>query len=291
MRVKLLKTEDLDSYAERTKRNHFWVGGSDGQQKIKNLRIGVAGLGGMGSNIAEIFARLGVGYLRLTDPDIIERSNINRQVIAFENTIGKKKAEASADEIRRIGKDIILDVSTEGIQEHNVDAFVEGLDVVINEIDVLHIDKQILLIEAAHRRGICVYTTLVVGLGIHLYKFDPANKYPAREFLETLVQDKSIKNLVERLGQPLPPYLTGDQLTNFVQHIETQGVPIFGGSTFLGQSLLAIRVLFDRQLIHHGDTSLPETPCLPRFLVLDPLILGFKTAEIKPNGEFIICED
>lgn len=269
---------DGGDYQTRTKRNHYWVGGAAGQTQIKDLKIGVAGLGGMGSNIAEIFARLGVGFLKLTDPDTIERTNINRQVIAFEDTIGKKKAEASAQNIRRIANDIRLEVSTEGIQESNVEAFVEGLDVVINEIDVFHIDKQLLLIEAAHRRGIPVYTTLVVGLGIHLYKFDPTTKYPARDFLGRILKDKSAENLVHQLGHPYPSYLR-TALTGFVNQIKNGDVPIFGASTYLGQSLLAIRVLYDLGMLQVSE-GLPKTPSLPQFLVLDPLTLELKTAEI-----------
>jgi len=268
-------------YETRTKRNHYWVGGSTGQEKLKKLKVGVAGLGGMGSNIAEIFARLGVTHLRLTDPDTIERTNINRQVIAFEDTIGHKKADASAADIRRISPDITLHVSTEGIQESNVEVFVEGLDVVVNEIDVFHIDKQILLIEAAHRRGIPVYTTLVVGLGIHLYKFDPKNGFAARDFLGRIIKEPSAENLVRQLGSPYPAYLN-QTLTGFITQIKTGDVPIFGASTYLGQSMLAIRVLYDLGLIQ-VPPGIPATPSLPEFLMLDPLTLELKTVRIPEN--------
>lgn len=286
-----LKSElDIEDYYVRTKRNHYWVGGEKGQDKIFNLKIGVAGLGGMGSNIAEIFARLGVGYLRITDPDTIERTNLNRQVIAFENTIGHKKAEASARELHKIAKEITIDVSTEGIQEHNVDNFVNDLDVVINEIDVYHIDKQILLLEAARKNKIDVYTTLVVGLGIHLYKYDHKSKYSPREFLGLLLMNPTAENLVERLGQPLPDYLQGKSLHNFINQLKTGDVPIFGASTYLGQSLLAIRVLYDFGLIDLG-ASAPKTPSLPQFLVLDPVMLQFNVAEISNDGKIKLCED
>ncbi|MFZ3228958.1 MAG: ThiF family adenylyltransferase [Pseudobdellovibrio sp.] len=267
-------------YETRTKRNHYWVGGVAGQSKIKDMKIGIAGLGGMGSNIAEIFARLGVCFLRITDPDTIERTNINRQVIAYEDTIGVKKATASAQNIKRISKDIFLDVSTEGIQPHNVEAFVEGLDVVINEIDVYHVDKQILLIEAAHRRGIPVYTSLVVGLGIHLYKYCPNSNFKAKDFLGSMLIDKSAEKLVQQFGQPLPSYMKDARLAEFIQQIEKGDVPIFGASTYLGQSLLAIRVLNDFKLINSSD-NIPQTPCLPEFIVLDPLTFEFKVAKLE----------
>lgn len=281
---------NLNDYHERTKRNHFWVGGTEGQDAIRNLKIGVAGLGGMGSNIAEIFARLGVGYLRITDPDTIERTNINRQVIAFEDTIGKKKAEASANELKKIAKELVIDVSTEGIQSSNVEKFIEGLDVVINEIDVLHMDKQLLLLEAARRKRINVYTTLVVGLGIHLYKYGYESEYTPKDFLGYILQNPTAENLVERLGGPLPSYLQNKNLDGFVNQIKNGDVPIFGASTYLGQSLLAIRVFYDLGIINPGS-DVPKTPTLPKFLVLDPLTLQFRVAEVKKNGKIVLYED
>jgi molybdopterin/thiamine biosynthesis adenylyltransferase len=281
---------NLNDYFERTKRNHYWVGGSEGQEKILSLKIGIAGLGGMGSNIAEIFARLGVGFLRITDPDTIERTNINRQVIAFEDTVGRKKAEASAIELKKIAKELVLDVSTDGISENNVEKFVDGLDVVINEIDVLHMDKQILLLEAARRKKINVYTTLVVGLGIHFYKYAWDSDYSPRDFLGHILNNPTAENMVDRLGEPLPEYLQGKNLDSFVDQIKNGNVPIFGASTYLGQSLLAIRVFHDLGVISAGK-KVPKTPALPKFLVLDPLMLQFKVAEIAKNGKIKIHED
>lgn len=279
MEPKKLEGQKLDNYFTRTLRNHFWVGGKSGQLNIQKFRVGIAGLGGMGSNIAEIFCRLGVGAIRATDPDTIERTNLNRQVIAFEDTIGVKKADAADRELKRISKDVHFEIDTEGIQTHNVEKFVQGVDVVINEIDVFHIDKQLLLIEAAHRRGIPVYTTLVVGLGIHLYKYDPNGAYTPRDFLEDIVKKRDVETLIDRLGQPLPSYLQGQSLTDFTQELKKGDVPIFGASTFLGQSLLAIRVLHDFGFIN-TQNALPSTPSLPKFLVLDPLTFQFEIAEV-----------
>lgn len=279
MNPKKLEGPELENYFKRTLRNHFWVGGKDGQLKIQKFRVGIAGLGGMGSNIAEIFCRLGIGAIRATDPDTIERTNLNRQVIAFEDTVGVKKADAAKKELKRLTDDVVLEIDTVGIQAGNVEAFVDGVDVVINEIDVFHIDKHIMLIEAAHRRGLPVYTTIVVGLGVHLYKYDPKGSYSPRDFLEVIVKNADIDTLIGRLGQPLPSYMQGQTLEGFAEELKRGDVPIFGASTFMGQSLLAIRVLADFKLINI-KTPIPETPSLPKFLVLDPLTFQFEIAEV-----------
>lgn len=264
-------------YSERTKRNHFWTQGLTGQDEIRKLKIAVAGLGGMGSNIAEIFARLGVGTLRLADPDTIEVSNINRQVIANINTVGQKKIDACVSEIMGIDPSIDLQKYHEGITKENAEAFVDGVDVVINEIDVLHIKEQIYLLNAARKKGIPVYTTLVVGVGVRLYKFSPHSEFAPEDFLGTLAKNQNIDNLIEVFGTPLPDYLTGDNLDSFKAEIETNGgIPIFGASTYMGQSLLAIRVLTDLGFIRNSN-SVPKTPELPEFLTLDPLTLELRT--------------
>jgi len=275
----------LESYLERTKRNHFWTRGVDGQLNLKKLRVGVAGLGGMGSNIAEILVRLGVGTLRVADPDIIELSNLNRQVIANLTTIGTTKLEASVKELLNIDPGLNIQGYPEGINAENADQFAEGLDVIINEIDVLHMDKQMHLLNAARKRNIPVYTTLVVGVGIHLYKYDPKSSFTAHDFLGRLLKDSSLDALLEVLGEPLPSYLEGKNIKDFKDEIvKSGGIPIFGASTYLGQSMLVIRALADHGYLRPSQ-NLPATPALPEFLVLDPLTLELKTAVIGSNGK------
>lgn len=278
---------EMNNYLERTKRNQFWTRGVDGQLALKKLKVGVAGLGGMGSNIAEILVRLGVGHLHLADPDTIELSNLNRQVIANLSTVGQLKLDASIKELLNIDPETSIRGFPEGINEANAEAFVKGMDVVINEIDVLHIDSQLYLLEAARKANIPVYTTLVVGVGIHLYKYSPTSNFTPRDFLGGLLEDPSLDNLIRTLGEPLPEYLQGESLAEFKREVVTnKGIPIFGASTYLGQSLLVIRALTDQGYLRTVG-KIPVTPCLPEFLVLDPLTLELKTAVIKGDGKRI----
>lgn len=271
----------LDSYLERTKRNLFWMGGESGQLELRKLRVGVAGLGGMGSNIAEILVRLGVINVKLADPDIIELSNLNRQVIANLNTIGKTKLEASLNELQSIEPALKFESYPKGICRENVDSFVENLDVIVNEIDVLHIDEQLLLLEAARKRNIPVYTTLVVGVGIRLYKYDPKSTFTGQQFLQGLAEDPSLDNLLSTFAYPYPEYMKDQDLEDFKSEIKNRaGIPIFGASTFLGQSLLAIRMLTDLGYLRKSP-NIPQTPSLPEFLHLDPLTLEIKREFIK----------
>jgi molybdopterin/thiamine biosynthesis adenylyltransferase len=273
-----------DHYFERTKRNHFWFGGKSNQEQIRQLKIGVAGLGGMGSNIAEALARMGVGHLRIADPDHIDVSNINRQVIANTKTVGKSKAAASAEELKGIATDLELVVYEQGVSEEMVEEFVEGCDAIVDEIDVFPLNYHVMLHRAANKRNIPIYSSYVVGLGIHFYKFH-GNDYTFEDFLnvsEAEWKKPTIELIYNSFGHPLPDYLDGRLRECYKNEAKENGVPIFGPSTLLGHSLVATRLILDlmRERMEFKD-RFPLTPTMPEFLVLDPVDFTFKTVKMK----------
>lgn len=273
---------DPRHYDVRTARNRYWLGGELGQRKLRNLRIAVAGLGGMGSNIAELLVRAGVGHLRIADPDTIEVTNLNRQVIANSRTIGKTKVAASVEELRRIAQDYELVAYEQGVTEEMVEEFVEGCDAIVDEIDVFPLEAHLILHRAARRRGIPIYSSYVVGVGIHLYKFH-GEDFILEDFLDRaekeLWKSPTAEYLVRKIGHPLPSYAQGERGAGYVEEIRKGTVPIFGPSTLLGQSLLTIRMMND--LLGLAGTDGPVTPCMPEFLVLDPKDLSFKVARCE----------
>jgi len=76
--------------------------GEDGILKLKNARVLLFGVGGVGSFAAEALARAGVGEIELVDNDTVAKSNINRQLIALDSTVGRSKVEVMAERIRDI---------------------------------------------------------------------------------------------------------------------------------------------------------------------------------------------
>ena len=80
-----------------------FVLGSDAMEKLKNARVAVFGVGGVGGYVVEALARSGVGALDLVDHDTISLTNINRQILATRDTVGMDKAEAAA-QLGCIGK-------------------------------------------------------------------------------------------------------------------------------------------------------------------------------------------
>ena len=87
--------------------------GKDAMEKLRNARVAVFGVGGVGGYTVEALARSGVGTLDLIDNDTVSITNINRQIIATTTTVGKYKVE--------VARDRILDINPDAkVNTHNV---------------------------------------------------------------------------------------------------------------------------------------------------------------------------
>lgn len=107
----------------------------DDLSKIKNSKVCIVGLGGVGSFAMEAIARCGVGEITICDFDVVNESNINRQIIANYNNLGMKKVDASFKLCKDINPDIIIHTYDKKIDENNLDFFDYGFDYLIDAID------------------------------------------------------------------------------------------------------------------------------------------------------------
>jgi molybdopterin/thiamine biosynthesis adenylyltransferase len=97
------------SYAEMTTRNLGFITAEE-QEKLRAARVFIAGVGGMGGACLLTLLRAGVGHFTIADVDTFELSNLNRQVFAFTDTVGKSKAAVAAEAAARINPDAKLAV-------------------------------------------------------------------------------------------------------------------------------------------------------------------------------------
>ena len=104
------------------------------QQQFARSRVVICGLGGLGSRVAELLTRAGVGYLRLVDFDKLEPTNLNRQFY-FQDQLGKYKADALAENLRRISPYTELELHKEKVTENNLPALLKGVDVIVEAFD------------------------------------------------------------------------------------------------------------------------------------------------------------
>ncbi|EJO5347262.1 thiamine biosynthesis protein ThiF [Clostridium botulinum] len=103
-------------------------------EKVKAAKVAVAGLGGLGSNIAVSLARTGVGHLHLIDFDIVEPSNLNRQQYKIKH-LGMHKTEALKNEIKEINPFIEVTIDTVQVVEENVEMLFKNDDIICEAFD------------------------------------------------------------------------------------------------------------------------------------------------------------
>lgn len=137
-------------------------------QRIKNARIGIAGVGGLGSQVAIALARCGVGTLTLVDFDIVEPSNLNRQQY-FIDQIGLPKVTALRDNLLRINPFVEVDAHHVRIEKDNIAELFSDIDILVEAFDAA--DQKALLCTTFLRTFPDKY--LVAGSG--MAGFGPSN--------------------------------------------------------------------------------------------------------------------
>ena len=103
-------------------------------EKLKSAKVCILGLGGLGSNVAVMLARAGIGYLKLVDFDIVEASNLNRQQYRITD-INMKKTEALKNIIEEINPFVKIEILDIKIDEKNLHLAVENTNIIIEAFD------------------------------------------------------------------------------------------------------------------------------------------------------------
>ncbi len=135
--------------------------GAHGQEKLKRSKIFIAGAGGLGSPIAIYLAAAGVGLIKIADGDRVELSNLNRQVLHWEEDIGKKKIESAKDKLIRLNPNIKVEISYDSINQNNVMQMLDGFDVLVDALD--NLATRYILNKAAIKKNIPFFHGAVNG--------------------------------------------------------------------------------------------------------------------------------
>ena len=107
---------------------------SEIKEHLGRFRVGIAGAGGLGSNCAVALARSGIGTLVISDFDVIEPANLNRQYY-FTNQVGDLKSDALKENISLINPDVTVIAHTEKLNENNIPKIFSGCDVIVEAFD------------------------------------------------------------------------------------------------------------------------------------------------------------
>jgi len=128
----VLSKEELERYQRQMMLEGF---GEAGQEKLKQSTVFIAGAGGLGSAIAIYLAAAGVGSLRIVDNDVVELSNLNRQILHWYEDIGKPKTKAAKTKLECLNPNVKVEIITETITEANVIDFIGNAELILDALD------------------------------------------------------------------------------------------------------------------------------------------------------------
>lgn len=158
---------------ERFKRTELILG-SSALDKLKNARVAVFGIGGVGGYVAEALARCGVGALDLTDSDTVAESNINRQIIALTSTVGMYKVDAMRERISEINPECAVNVyKCFYLPETKAMFDFTQYDYVVDAVDT--VTAKIAIIEQAKAADVPVISSMGAGNKLHPEMFELAD--------------------------------------------------------------------------------------------------------------------
>ena len=154
-----LSEKELDRYSRQVMLEEI---GYQGQLKLKQSKVCVVGVGGLGNPIVTRLAAMGVGKLRIVDRDVIELSNLHRQTMFNEDDVGQVKVETAAKKLRKLNPEIVVEELPVSINDYTALDVVDGCDVVVDALD--SVDARYALNKACIEKKIPFVTGAAVGV-------------------------------------------------------------------------------------------------------------------------------
>lgn len=140
---------------------------------LKNCRVAIAGMGGVGGIHLITLTRLGIGNFNIADFDLFELHNFNRQAGASMKTLNHPKIEIMKQQALDINPELDIREFDEGVTKENVDKFLDDVDVYVDGLDAFVLETRELVFKRCYERGIPAFTVAPLGMGFSLLSFLP----------------------------------------------------------------------------------------------------------------------
>lgn len=128
----MLKEKELRRYARQIELEGFGV---KGQEKLKQAKVLIVGVGGLGSIASLLLVGAGVGEIGIIDNDEVSLTNLHRQIIYRESQIGEKKTEMAKENLRELNSDCKINCYNEFLSEENAEKIIKDYDIVVDCCD------------------------------------------------------------------------------------------------------------------------------------------------------------
>ena len=147
-----LSSRDLDRYSRQIMLEEI---GYEGQLRLRNAKICVVGVGGLGNPITMRLAAMGIGTLRIVDRDVIELSNLHRQVMFDVDDVGQVKVEVAAKKLQKLNPEMRIEAMPVSVNDYTALEVVEGCDVVVDALDSVNARYSLNKACVAKKHSVC----------------------------------------------------------------------------------------------------------------------------------------
>ena len=193
--------------------------GEEGIEKLKNAKIAIFGIGGVGSFVVEGLARAGIENFILVDNDKVSLTNLNRQIIATHKTIGKPKVEVAKERILDINPNANVETYQEFFMPESQGILYNTVDYIVDSIDT--VTAKIELVVRANKLNIPIISCMGTGNKLDPTKFEVTDIYktsvcPLAKVMRKELRTKGIKELkvVYSKEEPIKPDKMTEEITS-----------------------------------------------------------------------------
>ena len=186
----------------------------EGQEALFSSSVIVFGVGGVGSSAVESLARSGVGHFTLVDSDVVDITNINRQLLAVTDTVGKPKVSVQAQRIRAINPDAeVLEKPMFYLPENADEIDLSRYDYIIDAIDT--VSAKIELIVRAKKQGVPIISCMGTGNKLHPEQLTISDIYktkicPLCRVMRHELKKRGVESLAVVYSEEIPVTPKGD---------------------------------------------------------------------------------
>ena len=182
--------------------------GVDAMEILKNSSVAIFGIGGVGSYVAEVLARSGIGHITLIDSDTVGITNINRQLIALHSTLGRKKVDVMKERIMDINPNADIEGFDCFYDKNTADLFeLSKYDYIVDAIDT--VKSKILLIERAIQEDKKIISSMGTGNKLDPMRLEIMDIYkteacPLARVMRKELKSRGIKKLKVLSSKEVP---------------------------------------------------------------------------------------
>ena len=165
--------------------------GKNGLNDLFKAKVGIFGLGGLGSWSSLLMAQMGVGYLRLVDRDVVEISNLPRTPIYNQDSVDLPKAEQAAIFLKKINPKAEIEEKTTNIDETTIESLIKDLDLIIDGLD--NVSTRLVINKACKKYNIPFVFAGAIGISANISTFLYNDKEPCLNCIFEMISDEDLE--------------------------------------------------------------------------------------------------